>query len=190
MQENETKRSDDAGLPSDNSNELYNLIQSIQSKLNNENSSNNTYSEIDDKGTNNTTQNVDYTSTQNNTNNQSTYNQNANNQFNFSNLGSILQNLDISTILGALGGSSKNQNSTDNTGGSGFNLGDIDPNTISRIQKIISSMSKRDPKKDLLLSLKPFLRKSRQDRISEYVTMLTVANALGIFDRKGSDEDV
>lgn len=190
MDEKEIKRSDEASLPSDNSNELYNLVQSIQSKLNNESSSNNTYKEIDDKDINNTTKNIDYSSDQDNSNNNNTYNQNTNNKFDLSNLGSILQNLDISTILNTFGGSSKGQNNNDTNAGSGFNLGDIDPSTIFRIQKIISSMSKKDAKKDLLLSLKPFLRKSRQDKIGEYVTMLTVANALGIFDRKGSDEDV
>jgi hypothetical protein len=51
-------------------------------------------------------------------------------------------------------------------------------------------MNTNDPKKNLLLSLKPFLRKSRQDKIGEYVTILTVLNALKIFEKKGSDENV
>ena len=52
---------------------------------------------------------------------------------------------------------------------------------------MFSSFNQDDPKKSLLLSLKPFLRKTRQDKIGEYITMLTIAEAIGIFNKKGSD---
>ena len=71
-----------------------------------------------------------------------------------------------------------------------FNLGNLDPKLFSKIQQIVISIGKKDPKKDLLISLKPFLRKSRQDKISEYITILTIIKAFEAFNDKGSDKNV
>ncbi|MNP28799.1 hypothetical protein D3C76_1217920 [compost metagenome] len=60
-------------------------------------------------------------------------------------------------------------------------------NTILKMQRMLGSMNKSDPRKNLLLSLKPFLRQSRQDKLNEYITILSVTSALGIFGGKGSD---
>mgnify|MGYP004663987605 CR=1 FL=1 len=73
---------------------------------------------------------------------------------------------------------------------SDFNLGNLDPKLFSKIQQIVISIGKKDPKKDLLISLKPFLRKSRQDKISEYITILTIIKAFEAFNDKGSDKNV
>lgn len=167
---NDTSSVENNSTINDNSNNLLNLIQSIQSKLNVENNNNNELN----KEVNETVKNEiseEKSNTNNNTNNNSK-----------NNLSNLLQNLDISSIINSLGGNN-NQNKKDDEG---FK---IDPNTIYRIQNILSSMNKEDPKKNLLISLKPFLRKSRQDKISEYITLLTVANAVGIFNRKGSDKN-
>ncbi len=91
-----------------------------------------------------------------------------NNNFNISD---ALNNLNLSGLFGS--------------NDSGF-----DVNTIMKIQKILSSMNKDDPRKNLLISLKPFLRKSRQEKINEYLTYLTIGSALGIFDDKGSGNNV
>lgn len=160
MQENDVINSNETNQ--DNSQSIHNLIESIQTKLNKENESNNS-------DTNEDTQ----------SNNESKEKSNLEP----SALGSLLKNIDISQLLGGFS-SEKNQKNDNN---SSFNLGDIDPTLILKFQKILSSMKKDDPKKDLLLSLKPFLRKSRQDKLNEYVTMLTIANAIGIFGSKGSD---
>lgn len=89
---------------------------------------------------------------------------------------------DLSSILNAFNQSKEeNSNNTESS---------FDPSLLLKIQKIISSMNNNNPKKDLLLSLKPFLRKSRQDKLSEYITMLSIAKAIGIFNSKGSDNNV
>lgn len=87
------------------------------------------------------------------------------------NISDILNSLNLSDLLG--------------NNDSGFDI-----NTIGKIQKILSSMNKDDPRKNLLISLKPFLRKSRQEKINEYLTYLTIGSALGIFDDKGSGNNV
>jgi len=95
-----------------------------------------------------------------------------NNNFNLSD---VLNNFNLSGLLG----------NNDSGNDSGFDI-----NTMMKIQKILSSLGKDDPRKNLLISLKPFLRKSRQDKISEYLTYLSIGSALGIFDDKGSGKDV
>lgn len=94
-------------------------------------------------------------------------NKKDNNNFNISD---IFNNLNLSSLLG--------------NNDSGFDI-----NSIMKFQKILSAMNKDDPRKNLLISLKPFLRKSRQEKINEYLTYLTIGNALGIFDDKGSGKD-
>lgn len=142
---------------------IFNLIQNIQSKLNNENELDNSENE-----TNNENENS-YNNYENLNNNSSDTNNNSNSNF------------DISSIIGLLG----NMNNSSNTDNS-FNL---DPKLFSKIQKIVVTLGKKDPKKDLLISLKPFLRKSRQDKIGEYITILTVIKAFEAFSDKGSDEN-
>lgn len=120
-----------------NNNDLYDLIQNIQSKLNSDQSEN----------------------------------QNTN----------VNQNIDFSSIISNLSGSNNSENNTNN--------GDFDMNTILKLQKIFSALNRNDPKKNLLLSLKPFLRKSRQDKINEYITLLSISDALGIFSSRGENKD-
>ena len=143
----------------ENQTALYDLIQSIQSKMD--------LKKVEQIEENNTKENNELNKEENiiNSNN---------------NISSLLNNLDISKIIGMF-----NSNSNSNTNENIFN--DIDPNTILKIQKIISNFSKNDPKKDLLKSLKPFLRKSRQDKMGDYLTILSLVDAIDIFGSKGRD---
>lgn len=167
----------------DNSAAITDLIQSIQSKLNNENGvSTQAEPEVKEKElTSEGLQPIDHPAQ-------------SNNNFDLSKIASLLSNPAVSNILGSLSGNNNQtkENATANqeTSNSGFSLGDIDPNMILKFQRIIGSMNQADPNKNLLLSLKPFLRKSRQDKIGEYITMLTIVKAIGIFGSKGSDSDV
>ena len=151
----------------DNSEAISKLIESIQSKLNNE---------LDTSNNQDITQNSNLSS--NNINNQKNSNENPNSNFD---LGSIMR------LLGNL--NSNNNSSTDTSNDSSFNFSNLDPALFSKLQKIVVSLGKKDPKKDLLVSLKPFLRKSRQDKIGEYITILTIIRAFEAFNDKGSDEN-
>lgn len=143
-------------MDKDNNNYLYELIQGIQSKLN-EDKPLNSNEEIHNNGCTEETFFKEENTKENN----------SNNNFNISD---ILNNFDLSSMFG---------------NNSGFDI-----NTMLKVQKILSSMNKDDPRKNLLISLKPFLRKSRQEKINEYLTYLTIGNALGIFDDKRSGDDV
>ncbi len=83
--------------------------------------------------------------------------------------------------------------STDNdskTSNSGFDFSNFDINTILKMQNLFSKFSKNSPKKDLLYSLKPFLNEDRQNTLSEYITIMSIIDALDLFNKKGSDNNV
>ncbi len=86
------------------------------------------------------------------------------------------------------GKNEENNSSCDNT--NGFDFSNIDINTILKMQGILSSFNKNSPKKNLLYSLKPFLNQSRQDKLGEYITILSIIDAIDIFGKKGSDKNV
>ena len=72
----------------------------------------------------------------------------------------------------------------------GFDFSNIDINTILKMQSLLSRFSKSSPKKDLLYSLKPFLNKDRQNKLGEYITILSILDAQEIFNKKDSDSNV
>ncbi len=90
---------------------------------------------------------------------------------------------DISSILNSFN-QNKEDNSNSNNNDNNFTF---DPSIILKMQKIIGSMNNNNPKKELLLSLKPFLRKSRQDKMNDYLTILNVISALEALKNKDSD---
>lgn len=149
------------------SNSLFELIQNIQNKLNVEQNQN-TDKEVSKENPSQPNDNIYEKSAKN---------IDTNSGFDFSSLGDILSK------FASGGGNSSNDASQDNSS----NDMNFDMNTMLRMQKVLGQMNRKDPRKSLLLSLKPFLRKSRQDRISEYITILNVTSALGIFGDKGSD---
>lgn len=168
---NEVEQNTDA---TSNTNQILDLIQSIQSKLNNENISNDNLTE--------NVKEIDNIDIQENKNVENI----QNNTFDFS---SLLKNIDLNSVLNTFENLNQNNiNNNSHTSSSGFNLGGLDPSLLMKFGNMFSSATRNDPKRNLLLSLKPFLRKTRQDRLSEYVTILTIVDAIGIFNSKGSDK--
>lgn len=100
---------------------------------------------------------------------------------------------DFSSLLNTLNSNNSssqkdNENNNANTSEDNNNpFGSIDPSIFLKIQKIMSAMNSNTPQKDLLISLKPFLRKSRQDKMGDYLTILSVISILESFKNKGSD---
>ena len=139
-------------------NPILDIVNSIQSKLN-ENNSNTTNNNITN---------------------------NMNNNLNFSNK-KDLSGLDISKILENFTGvSTKNNFSTPNFGSNNSGL-NLDMNTIMNVSKVLNGVNQADPRRDLLTSLKPFLRETRQKNIDTYITLLGVMKAFNIFTNKDRD---
>ena len=75
------------------------------------------------------------------------------------------------------------QTTSDETRGqSGFDFSNIDINTVLKLQRIMSKLNDHnDPKNKLLLSLKPFLKTSKKDKLDQYIqimNMLKIANMI------------
>ena len=162
-----------------NTNENYekvlDLIQSMQTKMNQKENNEN-------KDTKDSNVEID--------NNKEVNNKNINldntNNTDFSAITDILKNVDIGNLINTFSNNNNNNKNDSNS----FDFSNFDPKLFGRIQKIITTMNTNDPKRNLLISLKPFLRKSRQDKLNEYITILGIIKVLGIFDKKGSDDNV
>ena len=113
-------------------------------------------------------------------NNSNNVTNNTNNNFNDSNK-KDLSGLDISKILeNFTGATTKNNFNTPNLGSNNSGL-NLDMNTIMNVSKVLNGVNQADPRRDLLTSLKPFLRETRQKNIDTYITLLGVMKAFNIF---------
>ncbi len=149
-------------------NPLLNIISNLQDKLNVKNEQNNT---IPNK--------IQETNTEpyNIQSNINTPSQKSNSGF------------DTSKIFEMLNSFGSNSNLTDQKSSSVDSsnpFSGLDINTIMKFGRILSSMNKEDPRKNLLLSLKPFLGDTRQKSVDSYIFMLGMLNVLDSF-REDSD---
>lgn len=167
--DNSQNSQNDQNSKGTNNSQLFELIQTIQNKLNEEISNDNFNKKSEKKSVDKEPEQVKNTEENNNAPG-----------FDISSIASILQKLNLNNT----NANTETQTNTQNNEQPNLNL---DMNTIIKMQKVISRMNRKDPRKDLLLSLRPFLRKSRQDKINEYVTILGITDALGILGKKGSD---
>ena len=76
--------------------------------------------------------------------------------------------------------SNNTENNTNDESSAPF--GNIDFQTMIKIKSIMDSLNSKDnPNSNLLYSLKPYLRKSRQDKLDQYANMLKVAQISKMF---------
>lgn len=67
--------------------------------------------------------------------------------------------------------------------------GSIDIETILKMKSIIEKMnSHEDPRSNLLLSLKPYLKESRQGKVDQYIQLLNMSKILEVFPFMGGDK--
>ena len=64
----------------------------------------------------------------------------------------------------------------------------IDINTILKIKSIIDTLNKKDdPNSNLLYSLKPYLRKSKQEKLDQYANILKISKIVNLFSKNQED---
>ena len=109
-----------------------------------------------DKSNSNTNTNLNFNSNSSNTSNNSS---NSNSNYEQSN-------------------SSKSDNtySNSNANNNGFDFSKLDINTIMKMKSVMEQMNnKNDPRSNLLYSLKPYLRETKQEKLDQYVNLLNVS---------------
>ena len=84
---------------------------------------------------------------------------------------------------------SKEQSSEGVSSSSSFSVFDgIDINTIMKMKSIMEKMnSKDDPRANLLLSLKPYLKDSRKAKVEQYIQFLNMSKIMESFTDSGGD---
>lgn len=83
---------------------------------------------------------------------------------------------------------SSNDNSTDKNTNNSDSL-NIDINTMLKMKQIVDSInsSKDDPRANLLLSLKPYLKESRKKKVEQYIKLFGIEKAFETFDFWGGE---
>ncbi|MDD2627405.1 MAG: hypothetical protein PHD20_00765 [Clostridia bacterium] len=152
-------------------NPLFNIISNLQDKLNEENS------QINAIPNNIQETNTEPYSVQSNTSNPS---KKSNSEFDTSKIFGILNSFGLNGKPAA-----QKPDSVDSSNP----FSGLDINTMMKFGRILSSMNKEDPRKNLLLSLKPFLGNTRQKNVDSYIFMLGILNVLDSFrEDSGLDE--
>ena len=83
--------------------------------------------------------------------------------------------------------SNSSSNDPNNTSSSGNNL-DLDFDTILKIKNIIEAFNKKDDaKSNLLYSLKPYLRESRQKKIDQYINLFKLSGITKLLKKEKGD---
>ena len=107
------------------------------------------------------------------------------------------KNIDINQILNKVADSpTSNSNANTTNAQTSFNTVDtasntsndfnLDIETILKIKNIMQQMNTKNvPRNNLLNSLKPFLRKEKQEKLDEYIKYANLLNILELFNSNG-----
>ena len=108
------------------------------------------------------------------------------------NLANILQSSTSNSTSSNSSANSNFSNSTDSSNSSNFDntnsSSNIDFETILKIKSIVEALNKKDdPRSNLLYSLKPYLRESKQKKLDQYVNLLKITKVSNLFkNEKGA----
>lgn len=86
--------------------------------------------------------------------------------------------------------SKNNETNNDNSDSSNsFDFSNIDMATIMKIKNVMSKMNskKDDPRSNLLLSLKPYLKPSRKEKLDQYMKFMNISSIMEVFNGVGGE---
>lgn len=85
--------------------------------------------------------------------------------------------------------SANSSTSTENSGPEP-EMNSIDFETIMKMKTIMETLNeKNDPRSNLIYSLKPYLRKSKQAKLDQYANLLKITQVSGLFKNKKGDSN-
>jgi hypothetical protein len=116
------------------------------------------------------------------------------------------KNIDVNQIINTINSSNNNTNSNEFSSNSSSNSinnnllnsasssnsenFNIDIDTILKLKDIVNQMNKKNiPRNNLLNSLKPFLRKEKQDKLDEYIKYANLLNLIEILHKNGDENN-
>ena len=99
---------------------------------------------------------------------------------------------EMKDILSSISSNSSNSNNSGNssnsssTNASGSTNSSIDFETILKMKSIVDKMNNtNDPRSTLLLSLKPYLKESRKEKVDQYIKLFGMSKVLEVFNNSG-----
>lgn len=112
----------------------------------------------------------------------------------FKNLSDMLGNTESSdnfkNIISSFASSNSNTTNNNNSDSSNnFDFSNIDMATIMKIKNIMSKINskKDDPRSNLLLSLKPYLKPSRKEKLDQYMKFINLTSIMESFTEIGGE---
>ena len=96
----------------------------------------------------------------------------------------------IENLMNMLNNNTNNDSSSNlDSNSETMSTSSIDFDTIVKMKSIMDSLnSNNDPRSNLLYSLKPYLRKSRQSKIDQYANLLKITQISGLFKNEKGEE--
>ena len=96
---------------------------------------------------------------------------------------------EMKNILSSLSSTSSNSSESDTSSTSSDNsTPSIDLETLLKMKTIMEKMNNNnDPRSNLLLSLKPYLKDSRKEKIDQYIKLFGMSKVLEVFNSTGGD---
>ena len=87
--------------------------------------------------------------------------------------------------------SNQDDNSSNNRNNQSNDILDFDINTMLKMKSIIDSMKnqKDDPRANLLMSLKPYLKPSRKQKVDQYVKLFQMGKVFEVLNPLGGDSN-
>lgn len=84
----------------------------------------------------------------------------------------------------------ENTTSTSSNASNSNPFGNIDINTILKIKQVMEKMNqnKNDPRSNLLLSLKPYLKDSRKQKVDQYIQLFNMGSIMENFNPMGGEK--
>ena len=98
--------------------------------------------------------------------------------------------INFNDIISKITNSSDSTNNENSNASTENNTTNIDFETILKIKSIMETLNnKNDPRSNLLYSLKPYLRKSKQSKLDQYANLLKITQVTGLFkNEKGESK--
>ena len=80
-------------------------------------------------------------------------------------------------------------NSSKNSSSNNFDFNNIDMNTILKMKSVMEKMNNsNDTRSNLLYSLKPYLRETKQEKLDQYVNLLKVSQIAEVLKNDKKDD--
>jgi len=96
----------------------------------------------------------------------------------------------LKDIINNINSYNKKENNTNvNNDVSSFDFNNIDINTFFKLKSALDKMnSKNNPNTQLLLALKPYLKKNKKEKLDQYIKLMNVTSIMEVLNNNEGDK--